>query len=331
MDYIYWVVSRDCNQRCAHCYNDSGPGAAGLTIDEALAVVDHLPDPAKVTVDHIMLSGGEPLVWPDLLLTTLHALHARFGPDTELMMQTNGDLLDEPMLRRLIDAHVNHISVASQDNYHKPISRQRRDLVRDLLVDHGFKDEPSSGWAPADRRRKTCNFWGATEDQWIGPLWPRGRAMRYGLSRATASDKFCSLWSGGRRFLDYDAPRGHGNEVSIQLSDLYPFCQMTCRPLGDLREQHLIDILDRCRENPVFQAINAGEPERMGESLGISAAHGESRTRELGNHCLWCDEFFETHATHLLHHKPTRTTRGLVDLTIAKSPRPPRPSVHAQD
>jgi MoaA/NifB/PqqE/SkfB family radical SAM enzyme len=29
VDSIYWVISRDCNQRCPHCYNDSAPGAPG--------------------------------------------------------------------------------------------------------------------------------------------------------------------------------------------------------------------------------------------------------------------------------------------------------------
>jgi hypothetical protein len=39
----------------------------------------------------------------------------------------------------------------------------------------------------------------------------------------------------------------------------------------------------------------------MGEYLGISEAEGTRRTQELGNHCLWCDEFFTKHAPELLH------------------------------
>ena len=38
----------------------------------------------------------------------------------------------------------------------------------------------------------------------------------------------------------------------------------------------------------------------MGESLGIDEAEGTRRSRELGNHCLWCDEFFTKHAPELL-------------------------------
>ena len=49
-----------------------------------------------------------------------------------------------------------------------------------------------------------------------------------------------------------------------------------------------------------FQAINEGRPEAMGESLGLSEAYGHERSRVLGNHCLWCDEFFERHAPELL-------------------------------
>lgn len=33
VDSIYWVISRGCNQRCPHCYNDWAPGAPGLTLE----------------------------------------------------------------------------------------------------------------------------------------------------------------------------------------------------------------------------------------------------------------------------------------------------------
>jgi len=321
MDFIYWVVSRDCNQTCPHCYNDSGPGAPGLTLDQIDRVVANLPDPARVPIDHIMISGGEILVWPELLFHTLSSIYKKFGDATELMVQTNGDLLDEATLDRLVDHHVSRVDIASQDKYHKAVSVRRKPEVMALLNSRGYVEMPYAGWKPLAERQKTSAFWGATEDLWIGPLWPRGRAMKNGLSKASATDKFCSLWSGGQKFLDYNFPRGHGNEVSLQLADLYPCCQMTCRPLGSLLETPLLDILDECAKNPVFQAINQGAPQRMGESLGVTQEYAEKRTLELGNECLWCDEFFAEHAPGLLHTKPTSTTRGLVDVTIAKSPR----------
>jgi hypothetical protein len=92
---------------------------------------------------------------------------------------------------------------------------------------------------------------------------------------------------------------------------------MTCRPIGSLLEETLIEILDRCGRHPVFQALNEGRPEAMGEYLGISEEEGYRRSRELGNHCLWCDEFFALHAPELLHEGGV-TARGTVDLGVAR-------------
>tara|TARA_R110002049_G_scaffold234002_3_gene407318 strand:- start:3245 stop:3442 length:198 start_codon:yes stop_codon:yes gene_type:complete len=47
---------------------------------------------------------------------------------------------------------------------------------------------------------QTYVFWEATEEEWIGPLWPRGRAFEKGLSKAEPKDKICSMWSGPRVF-----------------------------------------------------------------------------------------------------------------------------------
>jgi hypothetical protein len=59
----------------------------------------------------------------------------------------------------------------------------------------------------------------------------------------------------------------------------------------------------------------------MGEALGISEAEGFARSAALGNHCLWCDEFFTRHAPELLV-AGARTARGAVDLA---SPPPTHP------
>ena len=314
MDSIYWVISRDCNQRCAHCYNDSAPGQPGLTPAGASRCIANLPDPADVPVDRIIISGGEVLVWPDLLFHALADLAERYEDGTKLMVQTNGDLLDEAMLDRLLAHHVRRIDVSSMDHYHPKTTLARREHLTRLLESRGMGEASSiarTAGAEIDTGRElTYAFWGATEDLWIGPLWPRGRARRLGLSKAKPEDDFCARWSGAKNFLDY---RGEGCEVNIQLADVYPCCPMTCRPIGDLRAEPLLAMLDRCARHPVYRALNEGRPEKMGEERGISEAEALRRTRELGNQCLWCDEFFTKHAPELLH-RGGMTERGDVDL-----------------
>jgi hypothetical protein len=294
MESIYWVISKDCNCRCRHCYNDSEPGAAGLTLEQVHRCVERLPGPEDVPLDRVIISGGEPLVWPELLFPALEGLYQRYGEAVELHLQTNGDLLDEPVLARLLAAHVVRIDVASQDRYHPKVSRDRRSLLEGLFRQHGMRPP---GEAPRGSGASCYAFWGSTEDNWIGPLWPRGRALRDGLSRATPEDRFCAGWSGAVRFVEY---RDMGSEVNIQLADVYPCCPMTVRPLGSVLHEPLLTILDRCAGEPVLQALNRGRPEAMGEHLGLSEEYGFRRSRELGNHCLWCDEFFTRHAPELL-------------------------------
>jgi hypothetical protein len=315
MESIYWVLSRDCNQRCPHCYNDSQPGAPGLTLEQIAACVENLPPSRDVPLDRIILSGGEVLVWPDLLFHALHWLHDRYGHHVKLMVQTNGDLLDEAMLDRLLASHVCRLDVASMDKYHPKSTLERRGYLEDLLRSRGMIEASSiaRGADPAATSPKLVYaFWGATEDKWIGPLWPRGRAFQKKLSRAGPDDRFCADWSGAKNFLNY---RGEGCEVNVQLADVYPCCPMTCRPIGSLLEEPLLAMLDRCAEHPVYRALNEGRPEAMGEHLGISEAEGFRRSQELGNHCLWCDEFFTKHAPELLHHGAV-TERGLIDLNV---------------
>jgi hypothetical protein len=311
MESIYWVISRDCNQRCPHCYNDSEPGAPGLDRDQITQCIDNFPRPKEAPVGRVILSGGEVLVWPDLLFQALQDLRNLYGELTQLWVQTNGDLLDEAMLDRLLAAHVSRIDVASMDKYHVKGTLQRRPLLQQMFLSRGMvavdleQDEsvPQQG-------SKVFAFWGATEDEWIGPLWPRGRAHQKGLSKAGPDDEFCRMWSGAKHFLDYRSPK---SEISIQLADVYPCCPMTCRPIGNLIDEPLLSMLDRCREHPVYQALNEGRPEAMGESMGISEKFGQQRSRELGNHCLWCAEFFSSCAPNLLV-AGARTERGEVDL-----------------
>ena len=233
MDSIYWVISRDCNLRCAHCYNNSEPGAEGLTYEEAAAVVANLPDAAAV--GRVILSGGEVLHVPDLLFETLRLLRARYPAGAvPLWIQTNADLMDGGMLDRLLDAGVMHISVSSMDNFHPKSTLLRRPYLESLFRSRGLIsiDQVPEGQSHGRGEYRDYSFWGATPEMWIGKIWPRGRALDTRTTRAGPEDNFCARWSGALNFLE---PEGEGSEVNIQLAAVYPCCPMTVRPIGDLR------------------------------------------------------------------------------------------------
>lgn len=316
MQAIYWVLSRDCNQRCPHCYNNSEPGAAGLSLTEATQCLNSLPEQGEIPIECIILSGGEVLVWPELLFHVLVGLRDRYDNSVTRIIQTNGDLLDEAMLDSLLEHNVVRLSVSSMDKYHPKSTLQRRDYLQRLFESRGMVEandgDPDEQSFNNSERGLEYSFWGAVEGSWIGPLWPRGRAMQKKLTKATPEDRFCAKWSGAKGFLNY---HDSSCEVNVQLADVYPCCPMTCRPIGSLLEESLLDMLDRCARHPVYRALNEGRPEAMGEYLGISEEEGFRRSTELGNHCLWCDEFFTKHAPDLLH-AGSRTERGEIDLML---------------
>jgi hypothetical protein len=318
MESIYWVISRDCNQTCAHCYNHSEPGAAGLSAEEVVRCVPNLPDPADVCVNKFILSGGEVLVWPELLFHALDLLHDRYDDATRLQIQTNGDLLDAELLDAVLAHHVRRIDVSSMDKFHPKSTKQRRSYLTELFESRGMVCAEVLEGAEGDVHDAPFlyKFWGVEPGNWIGPVWPRGRALQRKVSKATPDDRFCAGWSGAKNFLNY---RGEGSEVNIQLADVYPCCPMTLRPIGSLLEEPLIAMLDRSAEHPVYRALNEGRPEAMGAFMGISEEEGFHRSVALGNHCLWCDEFFRKHAPDRLA-QPDRTDRETTDY----APRTPR-------
>jgi hypothetical protein len=161
---------------------------------------------------------------------------------------------------------------------------------------------PSGGQAPVrawhEEDGPVFSFFGATPEMWIGKLWPRGRAWQNGLSTAGLEDNFCARWSGGLNFLRHGEA---GSEVSIEPDGaVYPCCLKTKLPIGSLLEEPLIGILDGLAGDPVYQAIDAGAPQRMGTALGWSEAMFVAKSHTLtpqgrpyANLCVGCDRFHD--------------------------------------
>ena len=308
MESLYWVLAWACHRRCRHCYEDRFRPYAHAALEAVVAeaeanyplVIAHLPE----RLDRIVLSGGEVLLdglRERVTYPAVAALRARY-PTTKVIVQTTGDLLTPDIVRDLLARGAWMISVSGVDDFHvgqEGADRQAalRARLADMFDAAGMRRSghaaPRRSWQQEEG--PVYGFFGATPDMWIGKLWPRGRAWSNGLSTATLADNFCAQWSGGAGFLN----DGEGAEVSVEPDgQVYPCCVKTGAALGSLLDERLDDILASLRGHPAFAAINAGQPDRMGEAFGWTPEQFRERSRartpqgaEYANLCVGCDRF----------------------------------------
>jgi len=103
-------INGRCNGRCFYCptaQDDDGPpvtnGLSFTSPEEYAAYV------AALGFSGVSISGGEPMLTPDLTLAYLNAVRTRCGPDLHLWLYTNGTLLTADLCRRLRDAGLDEI------------------------------------------------------------------------------------------------------------------------------------------------------------------------------------------------------------------------------
>src|SRR5262245_49813111 len=264
---LYWVFTQLCNDVCDHCYNLSGPEGSRISEEECLAIIKNLPD----RIDRLILSGGEPLAERKKLYLILEAIKEKYADNTQIMLQTNGDLLTPEILDTLIQKGVTRFDVASIDLYHK-YKGERKEALTQLFKSRGMSDENPDPLIEKEtylkKDRISFGFWGATEDMWLGGNWARGRAIQKGIWKKSPMHNFCAILSGARGFLGgaEDIPQ----EISIQLWKINPCCPGTIEPMGDARKEKVADVLLRVSQSGIFQKLNEGDPWRMGEYLGVT-------------------------------------------------------------
>lgn len=289
---VYWVFTQLCNDKCDHCYNSSGPYGSRISHEDCMAIIDNLPD----RIDRLILSGGEPLADKKLLYAILDRLNERYQGETQVMVQTNGDLLTGKILDKMIEKGVTRFDIASIDRYHKAAGNRLAELA-ELFESRGVNGDEKD---PLVKKENYLNkfalswgCWGANEDMWLGGNWARGRALQKNNWLKNPNHNFCGILSGGIGFLNgaKDIPQ----EISIQLWAINPCCPGTKKAMGDARKEKVADVLSRMSQSKIFQKIDQGDPLTMGESIGVSKEYAQKRTNDLKNICLWCDEFFTKH------------------------------------
>lgn len=104
---VVWNITRACNLKCVHCYNDSGNCKAEdeLSTQEAKAV---LRDLAGFDVPSVLFSGGEPLMRKDLFELLGYA--RELGLRT--VISTNGTLITANIAKKIKQYGVSYVGIS---------------------------------------------------------------------------------------------------------------------------------------------------------------------------------------------------------------------------
>ena len=104
---VIWNLIRRCNLTCKHCYAFSAdhdyPGE--LSLDEVFGVMDNLK---AFKVPALILSGGEPLLRPDIFEIAERAKALKFY----VGLSTNGTLIDEPLAHRIHEHGFDYVGIS---------------------------------------------------------------------------------------------------------------------------------------------------------------------------------------------------------------------------
>lgn len=105
---VFWETTAGCNLRCIHCRRIEVSDQLtphDLSTQEAFTLVDQL---AAVGSPVFVLSGGEPLMRPDILDIARHATDAGLP----VALATNGTLIDDHLAIRIKESGVKRVSIS---------------------------------------------------------------------------------------------------------------------------------------------------------------------------------------------------------------------------
>lgn len=102
---VVWNCTRRCNLNCIHCYAGTSTGEAELSAEEARRFISDL---ARYRVPVLLVSGGEPLLRPDIVRLVEYAAKAGI----RVCLSSNGTLLQPETARELKEAGLSYIGIS---------------------------------------------------------------------------------------------------------------------------------------------------------------------------------------------------------------------------
>lgn len=248
---VIWNVGRRCNLHCVHCYSDSENRAYGgeLTTDEGRALIDDL---AAFEIPVLLLSGGEPLMRPDLLELIAHAR----SRGLRVTLSTNGTLITPRAAAALRALEVSYVG----------ISLDGIGLTNDMFRGHkGAFDEAMAGF-------RNCKATG----QRVG--------LRMTLTRRNARDldrifDFIEAEEIDRACFYHLVYSGRGNSADeLTAADARAAIDIILRRTKDFAERNIskeIFTVDNHADGPyLYLKLRAEDPERADEVLALLKWNG---------------------------------------------------------
>ncbi len=107
-EHVYFSLTNRCNLRCKMCGIPSANARAEeeLSTEQCKKIIDQI---AGLKVDHIIFSGGEPILRKDIFSLIEHAASKKIG---QIDLISNGLLIDEETARRLTQSGLSHITLS---------------------------------------------------------------------------------------------------------------------------------------------------------------------------------------------------------------------------
>ncbi len=104
---VAWEVTRSCNLACVHCRASSilGPYNGELNTAACRKLIDGM---AAFSQPVVILTGGEPLLREDIFEIASYGT----GKGLRMVMATNGTLVSEEIVRRMIESGIKRVSVS---------------------------------------------------------------------------------------------------------------------------------------------------------------------------------------------------------------------------
>lgn len=104
---VAWNITQRCNFKCKHCYSSAIDTSATneMSLENMKVIVDALK---SINVPVILLSGGEPLMHPDIfdLIAYIRSLKIRVS------LSTNGSLISKEVAQRLKTLGISYVGIS---------------------------------------------------------------------------------------------------------------------------------------------------------------------------------------------------------------------------